>query len=66
MFPTPGFCDEIMRFYCVGPADPARRFRAERDEDEDIRVRTFPLVEAREMIRDGGIVDLKTAYALSF
>lgn len=67
LFPTPGFCDEVMRFYrLTGLQPPPAGSTAARDEDEDIRVRTFELGEARAMIRDGRIVDLKTAFALNY
>jgi ADP-ribose diphosphatase len=66
LFPTPGFCDEVMRFYRVSDLKPpAPDSEARRDEDEDLRVHTFLLSEAEEMARDGRIVDMKTAYALS-
>lgn len=65
LFPTPGFCDEVMRFYRVSDLRaPSPDSTAARDEDEDISVKTFDLNEATEMLRDGRIVDLKTAYAL--
>jgi ADP-ribose pyrophosphatase len=63
MFPTPGYCDEEMFFFRVSglsvPETPA-----ELDEDEDIEVRVFTLKDAREMIRRGEIVDMKTVIAL--
>jgi hypothetical protein len=34
------------------------------DEDEDIEPRTFTLADAREMIRRGEIVDMKTVVGL--
>jgi ADP-ribose pyrophosphatase len=65
MFPTPGYCDEEMFFFRVsGLSVPAKP--AELDEDEDIEVRVFTLKEAREMIRRGQIVDMKTVIALGF
>jgi hypothetical protein len=36
------------------------------DDDEDITVASFGVTEARAMSRRGDIVDLKTAFALSF
>jgi len=66
-YPTPGFCTETMNYYRLGdlrppgPDDP----QAHRDEDEDIRVQVFPLEEAREMVRRGEIIDLKTAWGLT-
>ena len=64
MFPTPGYCDEEMFFFRVsGLSTPEHAAQA--DEDEDIEVRVFTLKEAREMVRRGEIVDLKTVVGLS-
>jgi ADP-ribose pyrophosphatase len=63
LYPTPGYCDEEMVFFRVsGLADPTEA--AAVDEDEDIEARTFELREAREMVRRGEIVDMKTIVAL--
>ena len=35
------------------------------DEDEDIEPRTFSLADAREMVRRGEIVDMKTVAGLA-
>jgi len=63
LFPTPGYCNEEMIFYrlssLVTPAEPAAV-----DEDEDIEAKTFMLAEAREMVRRGEIVDMKTIVGL--
>jgi ADP-ribose pyrophosphatase len=61
-YPTPGFCDEEMIFYrCTdlhtAPADSA----AKKDEDEDLEPRAFTIDEARRLVTEGEIVDLKTA-----
>jgi ADP-ribose pyrophosphatase len=65
MFPTPGYCDEEMFFFRVsGLSTPEEN--AHLDEDEDIEVRVFSLKEAREMVRRGEIVDMKTVIGLSF
>lgn len=65
-YPTPGFCDEIMTYYrCEDLRSPAPGSRAKKDEDEEIEPRTFTLDEARELIRTGEIVDLKTLAGLS-
>ena len=65
MFPTPGYCDEEMFFFRVSgltePKDPA-----ELDEDEDIEVKVFTLKDAREMVRRGEIVDMKTVVGLTY
>jgi ADP-ribose pyrophosphatase len=64
LYPTPGYCDEEMIFFRVsGLADPTEA--AAVDEDEDIEARTFTLREARDMVRRGDIIDMKTVVALS-
>ena len=59
LLPTPGYCNEEMVFFRLSglsvPDEPA-----EPDEDEDIEPRTFPIAEARDMVRRGEIVDMKT------
>jgi ADP-ribose pyrophosphatase len=63
-YPTPGYCDEEMIFYRLsGLSTPAEA--AEADEDEDIEPRTFRIPDAREMIRRGEIVDMKTVAGLT-
>ena len=64
MFPTPGYCDEEMIFFrCSGLETTDEQ--AHVDEDEDIEAKTFELREARDMVRRGEIVDMKTVVALS-
>ena len=66
-FPTPGFCTEAMNYYKLtglrvpDPNAPA----AEKDEDEDIRAHTFSLEDARDLVRRGEVIDLKTAWGLT-
>jgi len=66
-FPTPGYCDEEMHFYrATGlrtPAawDPA----AQKDADEDIETRPFPVDTIRAMITSREITDLKTVAGLT-
>ena len=61
--PTPGYCNEEMVFFRLSgltvPDEPA-----EVDEDEDIEPRTFAIAEARDMVRRGEIVDMKTVVGL--
>ena len=65
-YPTPGFCNEEMIFFrCTELRDPAPDSTARKDDDEDLEARTFSLSDAREMLRRGEIVDLKTAVALT-
>jgi 8-oxo-dGTP pyrophosphatase MutT (NUDIX family) len=63
LLPTPGYCDEEMLvFRASGLSTPEEA--AELDEDEDLEPRTFPLAEARDMIRRGEIIDMKTVVGL--
>ena len=65
-FPTPGYCDEEMIFFKVsalGPPAPGSPHRP--DEDEDIEARAMTVADAKAMVANGEIVDLKTAYALT-
>jgi ADP-ribose pyrophosphatase len=65
-YPTPGFCDELMTYYrCTELVPPPPDSTAQKDEDEDIEPRTFTLAEARALIADGMIVDLKTVAGLA-
>ena len=66
-YPTPGFCTESMSFYRLtglhspDPNGPV----AHKDADEDIRVRVFSLEHARDLVRLGEILDLKTVWGLT-
>jgi ADP-ribose diphosphatase len=63
LLPTPGYCDEEMLFFRVsGLSTPPEA--AHLDEDEDIEPRVFSIHEAKEMIRRGEIVDMKTVVGL--
>ena len=65
-YPTPGFCDEEMIYYrCEDLRAPAADSTAKKDEDEEIEPRTFTMDEARELVRTGEIVDLKTLAGLT-
>ena len=65
-YPTPGFCDEEMIFYrCTDLQQPSADSTAQKDEDEDLEPRTFTLDEARRLVIEGEIVDLKTAVGLT-
>jgi len=66
LFPAPGFCDEELIFFrasglSLPPPDSTRHA----DDDEEIHVQRFTVDEAKAMVADGTIVDLKTAYALT-
>jgi ADP-ribose pyrophosphatase len=65
-YPTPGFCDEEMIFYrCTDLTAPAADSTATRDEDEDLEPRPFNVEDARRLVIEGEIVDLKTAVGLT-
>ena len=63
LVPTPGYCDEEMLFFRLSGLSVPDEAAAV-DEDEDIEPRTFTLAEARDMIRRGEIVDMKTVVGL--
>jgi ADP-ribose pyrophosphatase len=64
LYPTPGYCDEEMYFFRLsGLAETAET--AALDEDEDIEPKVFALREARDMVRRGEIVDMKTVVGLT-
>jgi len=64
MYPTPGYCDEEMVFFrCSGLEKTDEQ--AHVDEDEDIEAKTYDLRDAREMVRRGEIVDMKTVVGLA-
>ncbi len=64
LYPTPGYCDEEMYFFRVsGLSEPSEA--AALDEDEDIEPRVFTLRDARDMVRRGEIVDMKTVVGLT-
>jgi ADP-ribose pyrophosphatase len=58
---VPGYADEFMHFYLAFDLIEAK---LPPDEDEFIETMTCPMSEALRMIRDGRIVDSKTALAL--
>ena len=66
LFPTPGFCDEWMKFYrCTELTPPAPDSTAKQDDDEVIEPATFDVAEVRRMIRAGDVVDMKTVAGLA-
>jgi len=63
-YPTPGICDELMVFYRLEELTPLTH-PVSHDADEQIEPRVFTLTEARTLLAQGEICDLKTALALS-
>jgi len=63
LYPTPGFCDELMIFYrCEQLAAP--RGPVARDPDEQIEPRVYSLRQARALVDRGEILDMKTVLGL--
>ena len=63
LYPTPGFCDEVMIFYrCEDLVRPGRAVAV--DPDEQIEPRVFSLTEARRLVTNGEILDMKTVLGL--
>lgn len=67
LYPTPGYCDELMHFFRATALRPRAdgEAAAQPDEDEDIDVKSFPLATVRRMIASGEITDMKTVAGLS-
>jgi ADP-ribose pyrophosphatase len=65
LFPTPGYCDEEMFFFRLSGLGESDE-QAAVDEDEDIESKVFTVPEAREMVRRGEIVDMKTVVGLTY
>ncbi len=63
LYPTPGFCDEVMLFYRCTDLTPPRRPPAH-DPDEQIEPRVFTLREARRLIDRREVIDMKTVVGL--
>lgn len=65
-YPTPGFCDEEMIFFrCTDLHEPSADSTAKKDEDEELEPKAFSIEEARRLVAEGEIVDLKTAVGLT-
>jgi ADP-ribose pyrophosphatase len=67
LYPSPGFCDEAMHFFLITGLRDRRADEAapHQDPDELLEAREFPLAEARQMVRAGDILDMKTAFGLT-
>jgi ADP-ribose diphosphatase len=66
-YPSPGFCDESMNFFLLTRLRDRRADEppAAQDPDELLTVKEFSVAEARQMIRKGEILDMKTALGLT-
>ena len=61
VYPSPGFCDEVIYLYLAKGLDFGE---AQPDEDEFVEVERIPLDRAVEMVMNGEIVDSKTQIAI--
>jgi ADP-ribose pyrophosphatase len=66
-FPTPGFCDELMNFFVLSDLRERRpgEAAAAQDPDELLTVKAFSIADARQMVRNSEIMDMKTALGLT-
>jgi ADP-ribose pyrophosphatase len=65
-YPAPGFCDEELIFFRVSDLTPSAPDSPNKpDADEEIFVEPFTIDEAKAMVANGAILDLKTAYGLT-
>ena len=66
-FPSPGFCDELMSFFVMSDLRDRRpdEAAAAQDSDELLTVKEFSIADARRMVHDGEIIDMKTALGLT-
>ena len=62
-YPTPGYCDEVMIFYRLTELTAASHVAL--DADEVLEPRLVTLDEARRLVADGPVSDMKTALGLS-
>jgi ADP-ribose pyrophosphatase len=65
-YPSPGFCDELMHFFLLSGLRDRRpdEVPAAQDPDELLNAKEFSVADARQMIRRGEIVDMKTVVGL--
>lgn len=61
-YPSPGYCDEVMIFYRLTGLSATSRLAL--DADEVLKPRIFTLDEARAVIADGQVADMKTVLGL--
>ncbi|MBV9272227.1 MAG: NUDIX hydrolase [Candidatus Eremiobacteraeota bacterium] len=63
VYPTPGFCDEVLHIFYARDLQPGAQ---KLDEDEQIEVREFAVNEALDLQASGQIGDMKTLLALTW
>ena len=65
IYPTPGFCDERIHLFAAFDLSVDEK-KAQREADEFMTVKAFPLSHILGMIRDGEISDAKTICSVLF
>ncbi|GAC1391586.1 MAG: NUDIX hydrolase [Vulcanimicrobiaceae bacterium] len=61
LYMTPGFCDEVLRFFVAQDLEPGP---TEFDAEEEIETRVVTISQALEMLSKGEIADAKNAVGL--
>lgn len=61
-YPTPGYCDEVMIFYRLTGLTATSDLAL--DADEVLEPRSFTLDEARRLVAESPVADMKTALGL--
>jgi len=61
IYPTPGYCTEVLHLYLARGLTPTRQ---RLDEDEFLSVEKIPFHEALRLCMDGGIKDAKTVVSI--
>lgn len=64
-YTTPGFTNELLRFYCAIDVEPMAE-RIAMDEDEFIELIKIPLADIPQMLKEQKFKDLKTITGLQF
>lgn len=65
IYPTPGFCDERIHLFAAFDLS-VDASKTQREADEFMSVKPFPLSEVLGMVRDGAISDAKTICSVLF
>ncbi len=61
LYPSPGYCNEIIYMYLAKDLHPVKQ---QLDEDEFLEVYRYPFEEVYRMVMDGEITDAKTQIAV--
>ena len=64
LYPTPGYCDELMVFFKLYGLSAASE-TAQVDDDEILEPRVFTVAEARSLVARGEVRDMKTVVGLT-